>query len=46
MVTAYASVELAVDTMKLGATDFVRKPMSPDALRAAVDGALMRASGG
>src|SRR3974377_1887550 len=25
MVTAFASVELAVDAMKLGATDFVRK---------------------
>jgi len=30
MVTAFASVELAVDAMKLGATDFLRKPMTPD----------------
>jgi two-component system sensor histidine kinase KdpD len=30
MVTAFASVELAVEAMKLGATDFVRKPMTPD----------------
>ncbi len=36
MVTAFASVELAVDAMKLGASDFLRKPMTPEALRAAV----------
>jgi DNA-binding response OmpR family regulator len=33
MVTAYASIELAVDAMKLGATDFLRKPMTPEMLR-------------
>lgn len=43
MVTAFASIELAVDAMKLGATDFMRKPMTPDTLRAAVDGALHKA---
>jgi DNA-binding response OmpR family regulator len=42
MVTAYASIELAVDAMKLGATDFVRKPMTPDTLRHAVDAALAK----
>lgn len=42
MVTAYASVELAVDAMKLGATDFVRKPMTPETLRNAVTAALAR----
>jgi DNA-binding response OmpR family regulator len=36
MVTAFASVELAVDAMKLGAADFLRKPMTPETLRAAV----------
>ena len=36
MVTAFASVELAVDAMKLGAFDFLRKPMTPETLRAAV----------
>ncbi|HEX9423346.1 MAG TPA: response regulator [Pyrinomonadaceae bacterium] len=36
MATAYASIELAVDAMKLGATDFVRKPMTPEILRNAV----------
>jgi len=40
MVTAFASVELAVDAMKLGATDFLRKPMTPETLRAAVSAAL------
>jgi CheY-like chemotaxis protein len=42
MVTAYATIELAVDAMKLGATDFVRKPMTPDTLRHAVAGALAK----
>ena len=40
--TAYASIELAVDAMKLGATDFVRKPMTPEILRNAVAAALSR----
>jgi DNA-binding response OmpR family regulator len=42
MVTAYASVELAVDAMKIGATDFVRKPMTPEILRGAVAAALQK----
>jgi CheY-like chemotaxis protein len=41
MVTAFASVELAVDAMRLGATNFLRKPMTPEALRGAVVGALV-----
>jgi len=45
MATAYASVELAVDAMKLGATDFVRKPMTPKVLRNAVTAALAKSSG-
>jgi len=40
MVTAFASVELAVNAMRLGATNFLRKPMTPEALRGAVAGAL------
>lgn len=36
---------LAVEAMKLGATDFMRKPMTPDTLRAAIDGALLKARG-
>jgi FixJ family two-component response regulator len=40
MVTAFASIELAVDALKQGATDFLRKPMTPETLRAAVSAAL------
>lgn len=40
MVTAYASIELAVDAMRLGATDFLRKPMTPETLRSATAAAL------
>jgi CheY-like chemotaxis protein len=43
MMTAFASVELAVEAMKLGATDFVRKPMTPEILRNAVAAALVNA---
>jgi CheY-like chemotaxis protein len=43
MVTAFASIELAVDAMKRGATDFLRKPMTPETLRGAV--AAARAGG-
>ena len=42
MSTAYASIELAVDAMKLGATDFVRKPMTPEIVRNAVSAALSK----
>lgn len=42
MSTAYASIELAVDAMKLGAADFVRKPMTPEILRNAVAAALSK----
>lgn len=42
MSTAYASIELAVDAMKLGASDFVRKPMTPEILRNAVTAALAK----
>ena len=40
MVTAFASIELAVDAMRAGAAHFLRKPMTPDALRGAVAAAL------
>lgn len=42
MATAYASIELAVDAMKRGASDFVRKPMTPETLRNAVAAALTK----
>jgi DNA-binding response OmpR family regulator len=44
MVTAYASIELAVEAMKLGSSDFVRKPMTPEILRDAVAAALAKPS--
>ncbi|HSD47116.1 MAG TPA: hypothetical protein VLB87_10840, partial [Pyrinomonadaceae bacterium] len=37
-----ASIELAVDAMKLGATDFVRKPFTPEVLRNALAAALAK----
>ena len=42
MMTAYASVELAIESMKLGATDFVRKPMTPEILRNALTAAFAK----
>jgi CheY-like chemotaxis protein len=42
MVTAFASIELAVDAMKLGATDFIRKPMTPEIVRNAVQAAIRK----
>ncbi len=44
VMTACAPVELAVDAMRLGATDFVRQPVTPDALRNAVAAALSKPS--
>jgi DNA-binding response OmpR family regulator len=40
MMTAFASVELAVQAMKLGATDFLRKPLTPEIVRNSVAAAL------
>jgi CheY-like chemotaxis protein len=45
MVTAFGSIELAVDAMKLGAMDFVRKPMTPEILRNAVTAMLAKPGG-
>lgn len=40
MVTAYGTIELAVDAMKAGAVDFLRKPFTAAVLRGAVEAAL------
>ncbi|HLJ53964.1 MAG TPA: response regulator [Chthonomonadaceae bacterium] len=40
MVTAFGTVDLAVEAMKAGATDFLRKPFTADVLRGAVQSAL------
>jgi CheY-like chemotaxis protein len=42
MMTAYASVDLAVEAMKLGASDFLRKPMTPEILRNSLAAALTK----
>ncbi|HEX2443127.1 MAG TPA: response regulator, partial [Vicinamibacterales bacterium] len=42
LVTAFASIDLVIEAMHLGATDFLRKPMTPDALRGAVAAAAGR----
>ena len=44
MITAFASIELAVEAMKLGASDFVGKPMTPEMLRDAVSATLAKPS--
>jgi CheY-like chemotaxis protein len=40
MATAYGTIELAVDAMKAGAIDFLRKPFTPEILRGATSAAL------
>src|SRR4051794_20636369 len=45
IVTAHGSIPNAVQAMKLGAIDFLAKPLTPDALRAAVAEVLERHDG-
>ena len=40
MITAFGTIDLAVEAMKAGATDFLRKPFTGDILRGAVQAAL------
>ena len=44
MATAYGSIELAVDAMKAGARDFLKKPLTPALLRDAVLAVLSKRS--
>jgi DNA-binding NtrC family response regulator len=44
LLTAVASIELAVDSMRKGAFDFLTKPFQPEAVRATVRRACERAS--
>jgi DNA-binding NtrC family response regulator len=44
MMTAFASVELAVEAMKLGANDFLRKPMTPEVVSNSIAAALKKVS--
>jgi DNA-binding response OmpR family regulator len=45
ILTAYGSISAAVDAARYGAADFLHKPISPDALRAAVQRAVLRTTG-
>lgn len=40
MITAFGTIDLAVEAMKAGATDFLRKPFTTEVLGGAVDAAL------
>lgn len=40
MATAFGTIDLAVEAMKAGATDFLRKPFTAETLRGAVEAAL------
>jgi CheY-like chemotaxis protein len=40
IVTAYGTIDLAVDAMKSGAVNFIRKPFTPEVLQGAVQEAL------
>ena len=42
MATAFGTIDLAVDAMKSGATDFLRKPFTAETLRGAVQTASKR----
>jgi FixJ family two-component response regulator len=42
MITAFGTIDLAVEAMKAGATDFLRKPFTAEVLRGAVSAALSR----
>ncbi len=42
MITGYATVQTAVEAMKLGAFDYISKPFTPDELRSVVDRAIER----
>ncbi|HEY3267304.1 MAG TPA: response regulator [Armatimonadota bacterium] len=42
MMTAFGTVDLALDVMEAGATDFLRKPFPLEALRGAVTAAMLR----
>ncbi len=42
MITAHGKVSIAVEAMKLGAADFMEKPVSIEVLRASIKGAINR----
>ena len=46
MVTAYPSAELAVEARKLGAGDYLIKPVAPDNLERLIQETLLKGKGG
>jgi DNA-binding response OmpR family regulator len=46
MITAFGTIDLAVEAMKAGATDFLRKPFTAEILRGAVNAAISDRSSG
>jgi DNA-binding NtrC family response regulator len=42
MITAYGTIELAVEAMKMGAVDFIQKPFSPEEIRELVSRGMDR----
>ena len=44
IITGYGSVETAVETMKLGAIDYLRKPFTPDEIKEVVNEVIARES--
>ena len=45
IITAYPSAEMAAESMKLGAVDYVIKPFAPDELERLIREALLRCEG-
>jgi len=46
VITAYPSVDLAVEVMKLGAADYLTKPVAPDNLEKLIQETLLKGKGG
>lgn len=46
VITAYPSVDLAVEAMKLGAADYLIKPVAPDNLEKLIRETLLKGKGG
>lgn len=42
MMTAFGTIESAVEAMKLGAVDYIRKPFTPDIIRSEINSVLER----
>lgn len=45
MITGYASVSSSVQAMKLGASNYIEKPFTPDQLLRTIEGAIAESSG-